>query len=259
MTTIIRSVEEWISVRTREVRARQVGFIPTMGALHEGHQSLIERSMRENDLTVVSIFVNPTQFNSEDDFRMYPRSDEKDFSRLSELGVNYVFFPNYEELYPDNFTYKISEHALSLRMEGVGRPGHFDGVLTVVMKLLNIIQPARGYFGEKDFQQYTLVSKMCKAFFLQTEIIMCPTIRDIDGLALSSRNQLLSAEDRKRAALFPVLLRSDKAPDAVTRELESAGFKVAYITEVDGRRFGAVCIGKVRLIDNVELTSLAKQ
>jgi pantoate--beta-alanine ligase len=256
MTTLVRSVEEWKAIRNNDLRDKRIGFVPTMGALHAGHQSLIARSMGENDVTVASIFVNPTQFNNKDDFKTYPRNDESDLAMLSESGVQYAFYPVYDELYADHYTYKITEHNISLSMEGVGRPGHFDGVLTVVMKLLNIIGPAASYFGEKDYQQYLLVSKMCEAFFIPTEIILCPTVRDSDGLALSSRNSLLSPENRKKASLFTVLLRSEKTPGIIIRELEEAGFKVDYICDHNGRRFGAVYLGKVRLIDNIELKSL---
>ena len=255
MTTIVQSLKEWNSIRRNELRGKGVGFVPTMGALHAGHQLLIERSLRENDVTVVSIFVNPTQFNNKNDFKAYPRNHEKDVELLTRLGVHYVFLPAYEELYPDEFAFKISEHDISLSMEGIGRPGHFDGVLTVVMKLLNIIQPGQAYFGEKDYQQYILVRNMCEAFFLQTVIVMCPTVRDTDGLALSSRNMLLNQDQRKRAALFPALLGSKKSAASIRRELEEAGFRVDYINERDGRRFGAVYIGNVRLIDNIKLNA----
>jgi pantoate--beta-alanine ligase len=256
MTTLIKSVDEWMIVRQGFQPGQSVGFVPTMGALHRGHQSLVERSLQENAITVVSIFVNPTQFNDQGDFNRYPRSDDQDFALLQELRVDYIFFPEYGDLYPDDFRYKLSEHAQSLMLEGVSRPGHFDGVLTVVMKLLNIINPSRCYFGEKDFQQYTLIDGMCKAFFIPTEIIVCPTVRDEDGLALSSRNRLLSAAEREKAALFPQWLKAGKNNEEVIHALEQEGIKVDYVETIDNRRYGAVYLAHVRLIDNVSLTQI---
>jgi pantoate--beta-alanine ligase len=223
-----------------------------MGALHDGHASLINRSLKENDRTVVSLFVNPTQFNNPDDFRRYPRTEAGDLAMLNRMKVDFVFIPDYPAVYPDNFSFKVTEHSLSLMMEGTGRPGHFNGVLTVVMKLLNAIRPQRAYFGEKDYQQFLLVKKMAAAFFMDVEIISCPTVRHTDGLAMSSRNVLLSKEDRERAPLFARLLQSDKSTEQIKAELIQAGFVVDYITEFEGRRYGAVYLGGIRLIDNVE-------
>lgn len=253
MTTVIRDITEWYKVRGQMPPAAALGFVPTMGALHNGHASLIERSVKENTFTVVSIFVNPTQFNNPDDLRRYPRTEADDLDLLTRMKVDYAFIPDYSAIYPDNFTYKVTEHSLGLVMEGTGRPGHFDGVLTVVMKLLNIIRPTRSYFGEKDYQQFLLVKKMAAAFFMNVEIIPCTTIRDTNGLALSSRNVLLSREDRERAPLFSRLLKSGKSAGQIKAELEQAGFTVDYITDYEGRRYGAVYVGGVRLIDNVEL------
>lgn len=253
MTRIIRTVEEWQILRSELKYSDTLGFVPTMGALHVGHASLIKRSISENGYTVVSIFVNPTQFNNPDDLKRYPRTESEDLSQLEKLQVDYAFIPDYQSIYPDDFYYKVTENNLSLTMEGTGRPGHFDGVLTVVMKLLNIIRPTRSYFGEKDYQQYMLVKKMSEAFFMNVEVIPCPTVRDSDGLALSSRNVLLSKEDRQRAPLFVQLLQSDKTAEQVKAELQQSGFAVDYITDFEGRRYGAVYLGKVRLIDNIEL------
>ncbi|MCK9425200.1 MAG: pantoate--beta-alanine ligase [Ignavibacteriaceae bacterium] len=254
MTQIIKTVKEWRELCDSEnISSKELGFIPTMGALHKGHASLIKKCVSENRRTVVSIFVNPTQFNDPNDLKKYPKTFEQDFKMLEELKVDYLFFPNYEELYPDNFTYKVHENSLSKILCGAYRSGHFDGVLTVVMKLLNSIKPGRAYFGEKDYQQYKLIKGIVEAFFLQTEIIACPTVRDEDGLALSSRNLLLSPEERKLALNFPGLLKANKTCDEIKFELEKVGFKVDYIEEYDGRRLGAVYAGKVRLIDNVKL------
>jgi pantoate--beta-alanine ligase len=255
MTAIIRSVDEWRRVRAGLSNQCTVGFVPTMGALHEGHISLVQRSKHDNDITVVSIFVNPTQFNDKKDLDRYPRNDERDFSILRESQIDYVFFPSYHDLYPDDFAFNVSENVISQLLEGVSRPGHFDGVLTVVMKLLNIIRPHRSYFGEKDYQQYSLIRKMCEAFFMDIDIILCPTIRDQDGLALSSRNALLTAEARAKAPEFYRLLSSANTPEQIAAELIKNGFTVDYLTDYEGRRFGAVFLDGVRLIDNVSLTN----
>jgi pantoate--beta-alanine ligase len=254
MTQIIKTVKEWKELCDLEnISSKELGFIPTMGALHEGHASLIRKSVSENSRTVVSIFVNPTQFNDPTDLEKYPKTFENDFKIIKDLKVDYLFFPEYEELYPDNFSYQVKENSLSKILCGAFRSGHFDGVLTVVLKLLNIIKPGRAYFGEKDYQQFKLIKGMAEAFFLQTEIIPCPTVRDEDGLALSSRNLLLTPEERKLALNFPKLLKANKTCGEIKFELEKLGFKVDYVEEYHGRRLGAVYAGKVRLIDNVKL------
>lgn len=254
MTVVIKSVEEWRRIRNSESFANiSLGFVPTMGALHKGHESLIAKSVKENDKTVVSIYVNPTQFNDPQDLQNYPKTFEKDFEMLRKNNVDYLFFPQYADLYLDNYAYRISENNFSKILCGAYRPNHFDGVLTVVLKLLNIISPDRAYFGEKDFQQYTLIKEMCRAFFLDVEIVSCPTVRETDGLAMSSRNALLIEEDRKLAPLFSKLLKSVKSDSEISEELVKNGFRVDYIQTISGRRFGAVHLGKVRLIDNVQL------
>ncbi len=254
MTQIIRSVQEWKEVLNSGVfSGKKIGFVPTMGALHNGHASLIERSVRENNFTVASIFVNPTQFNDPKDLQNYPRTFEDDLKLLEDLKVDFLFYPNYADIYNDNFKYKISENELSKILCGKFRPGHFDGVLTVVMKLLNIIRPNKAYFGEKDYQQYLLIDGMCKSFFLDVEIIPCPIVREAEGLALSSRNALLTKKEKIFAQNFPRLLKTEKSCDSIKSELEKIGFEVDYIEEIGNRRFGAVHVGKVRLIDNVEI------
>jgi len=254
MTKIIKTVSEWRDIyQSEKLFGKKIGFIPTMGALHKGHASLVERSVKENDITVVSIFVNPTQFNDPKDLQNYPRTFDTDLKMLQELNTDYLFYPDYKEIYSDNYRYTVSENELSKILCGAFRPGHFDGVLTVVMKLLNIIRPNRAYFGEKDFQQFKLIEGMAKAFFLETEIIPCATLRSNDGLAKSSRNTLLSSEEREFALNFPRLLKSNKTDAEIKTELESLGFKVDYIEDYADRRLGAVHVGKVRLIDNVKL------
>ncbi len=234
-----------------------LGVVPTMGALHAGHVSLMERSLDDNDATLVTIFVNPTQFDNPNDLAGYPDRMVEDLEVLRNVGVPYLLTPTYDDLYADDFRYRVSEQAFSRELCGAHRPGHFDGVLTVVMKLLNIAQATRAYFGEKDFQQLTLVRGMTEAFFIPTEIVPCPTIRETDGLALSSRNFKLDAEDRARATAFPKALRESPTADEARAVLEAQGFRVDYVEDRGGRRFGAVYVGDVRLIDNMQLNASA--
>jgi pantoate--beta-alanine ligase len=241
--------------RARSSLGGRIGFVPTMGALHRGHASLIERSIAECDHTVLSIYVNPTQFNNPLDLAHYPRTLEADLATARELGVDSVLTPDYAALYPDDFRYRVEENELSSQLCGAHRPGHFTGVLTVVMKLLNLVRPTRAYFGEKDYQQFLLVRDMCQAFFLDVEIVPCATHREADGLAMSSRNALLDPAGRALAPTFARLLRGTEPDTAIARALEAAGFGVDYVESRDGRRFGAVVVRsggrEVRLIDNV--------
>jgi pantoate--beta-alanine ligase len=250
---------EWRA--TRRVLEGSVGFVPTMGALHRGHASLIERSVAECDHTVLSIYVNPTQFNNPQDLEHYPRTLDADLAIARELGVDSVLTPDYPSLYPDGFRYRVDENDFSARLCGAHRPGHFTGVLTVVMKLLNLVRPDRAYFGEKDYQQYLLIRGMCEAFFMDVEIVPCPTLREPDGLAMSSRNALLDAAGRALAPTFARLLRSSDTDEAVARALTEAGFAVDYVESRGERRFGAVVVRgaarEVRLIDNVSLPDRA--
>jgi len=254
MTHVITSVNEWNDSYIKENLSRnRLGFVPTMGALHRGHVSLIKQSVTENQKTVVSIFVNPTQFNDPNDLQKYPKTFDQDLHLMNEVGADYLFFPNYNELYPDNFAYKVEEDSFSKLLCGAHRQGHFTGVLTVVLKLLNIIKAGKAYFGEKDYQQFKLIQEMAKTFFLPVDIVACPTVRDEDGLALSSRNVHLSPAERTFALHFPRLLQSNNSCKQIATKLTELGFIVDYIEEYDGRRFGAVHVGKVRLIDNVKV------
>ena len=257
MTRVIDDLTTWRGERAELRRAGlTLGFVPTMGALHEGHLSLVRRSLSENDRTLVSIFVNPTQFDDPADLARYPRVVDADPAALQSIQTDYVLLPRAEDLYRDGFRYRITEREASATLEGAHRPGHFDGVLTVVMKLLQIAQADRAYFGEKDWQQLSLVRGMVEAFFLPVTIVPCPTMRDADGLALSSRNSTLTAADRQRAPRFHQVLSSASTPDEAARELREAGFVVDYVEEHEGRRLGAVRIGGVRLIDNVPVESV---
>lgn len=233
------------------------GFVPTMGALHAAHRSLLERARRENALVWASVFVNPAQFDDPGDLARYPRTLEADLALLREAGTDLVFLPRAEELYADGYRYRVSETGLSERLEGASRPGHFDGVLTVVLKLLLLARPARAYFGEKDWQQLRLVDGLARAFFLDVEIVPCELQREADGLAMSSRNRLLAPAERAVApALHRVLAESVRQRQSVRQaaaRLAQAGFGVDYVEDQDGRRLAAVRIGKVRLIDNVAI------
>jgi pantoate--beta-alanine ligase len=200
---------------------------------------------------VLSVFVNPTQFNDPGDLARYPRTLEADLT-LARPYADAVIAPAPEAFYPDGYRYRVTENDLSGRWEGAHRPGHFDGVLTVVLKLFNLVQPHRAYFGEKDWQQLQLVRGMVAALLLPVEIVACPTVRDADGLALSSRNARLSPAARARAARFPYALRHAPDPAAAAAELRQAGFDVDYVEDTEGVRIGAIRVEGVRLIDHVQ-------
>ena len=254
---LVGDLERWFEVRAS--LNESLGFVATMGALHPGHGSLIERSVAENTYTVVSVFVNPTQFNDPQDLANYPDTLDADLAMAERLGADYVFTPSYDALYGDEFRYQVDEREFSRELCGAHREGHFTGVLTVVMKLLNIIKPARAYFGEKDYQQYLLVRDMCEAFFLDTQIVACATVREADGLAMSSRNALLDAAGRAKAPLLYEAISSADSDPEVAARLTVAGFDVDYVRTLRQRRFAAAslhCEGRrVRLIDNVPAPS----
>jgi len=235
-----------------------LGFVPTMGALHRGHLSLLQHSLADNSYTVASIYVNPTQFNNAQDLRNYPCTLEQDFALLEDAGVDAVLLPSYEELYPDLFHYQVMETELSSRFCGSHRPGHFTGVLTVVLKLLNLVAPTRAYFGEKDFQQLQLIHGMVEAFHLPVHIVGCATVREPDGLAMSSRNLRLSKKQRQLAPELHRIISTAKDSNAARESLQQAGFVVDYVEDYlgdfGGRRLAAATLGDVRLIDNVALS-----
>lgn len=247
---VTRSLAEWQAIRP-SLDGRSIGFVPTMGALHSGHASLVERCRRENDVVVVSIFVNPTQFNDPGDLARYPVTLESDLALLRRLGADEVILPTTDELYPSGYTFKVVAPSLTNTMEGAFRPGFFEGVMTVVLKLLNLVRARRAYFGEKDYQQLRVVRDMAADFFLPVEIVACPTVREASGLAESSRNARLSAASREKAALLARALNSAPTPEQARALLESQGFKVDYVEEHWGRRLAAVFLDGVRLIDNV--------
>lgn len=246
----VTSINEWLSIK-KTLAGKTIGFVPTMGNLHAGHLALCAQSKLENDLTVVSIFVNPTQFNQLSDFDLYPRTVADDQALLEAQGVDYLLLPTMEELYPDQYTVQVSELVLANELEGECRPGHFTGMLTIVLKLLNIASATNAYFGEKDYQQMLLVKKMVQALFVPTNIVACKTKRAEDGLALSSRNGRLTPEQRQLAAELPKLMQSSLSDEQVVAALSDLGFKVDYICQKWGRRLGAVWLDQVRLIDNL--------
>lgn len=237
----------------RRAKNGTVGFVPTMGALHSGHEELLKRARIENDFVILSIFVNPTQFNDPNDFAKYPKTWKQDCAMAQRNGVDAIFLPRYAEMYPDNYRYKVSENDYSRILDGAHRPGHFDGVLSVVMKLFNLTVPHRAYFGEKDFQQMTLIKGMVESFFMNLEIVPVPTVREHDGLAMSSRNTRLSAQERNQAPLIYKAISESKSAKEATEILTAQGFKVDYVTDIENRRYVAAFLGEVRLIDNVEI------
>ncbi len=255
---------------------RPLGFVPTMGALHTGHLSLVERARRECASVAVSIFVNPTQFNDPDDLRTYPRTPEADLGLLEEAGADFVFMPSAEEIYPEPDDRIFDFGLLDKVMEGASRPGHFNGVAQVVSRLLDIVRPDRAYFGEKDFQQIAIVRALKEQAGFAAEIVPCPIVRDTDGLALSSRNALLPPEYRRAAPrIYDVLNRStqlrnmtpEQVREWVVNEVEKEPLlKVIYFEIVDARTLmpaacwhdecaaqGCIAVqaGPVRLIDNI--------
>lgn len=260
------------------VRGKGVGLVPTMGALHVGHASLVKRCVAENAAAVVSVFVNPTQFNDENDLVKYPRTPESDFRLLEDCGAAFVFAPSVEEMYPEPDTRRFSYAPLDTVMEGAFRPGHFNGVCQIVSKLFDAVKPDRAYFGEKDFQQLAVIREMVRRMQFPLEIVGCPIIREADGLALSSRNARLSAEERKNAlkisqTLFESRTFAASHTVAETRSfVEDAiaaapGLRLEYFELVDGDTLRGIahwedtsyavgCItvfcGEVRLIDNIK-------
>jgi len=247
---VLRSLAE---LRAWRASVLNVGFVPTMGALHEGHGSLAAASRARDANTLVSIFVNPTQFNNPEDLKNYPRTEAADLKLCESWRVDAVFLPRYEDLYADDYRFEVSEKLESKILCGAHRPGHFNGVLTVVLKLFNLVEPDRAYFGEKDFQQLRLIQGMVSALHVPVEIVPCKTVREADGLAMSSRNVHLTPAERELAAALPKVLRTSLTAADAAAELSSLGFVVEYVEEHWGRRLAAAHLGKVRLIDNVEL------
>ncbi|GAA8852862.1 pantoate--beta-alanine ligase [Helicobacter pylori] len=261
----------------RKSLKESVGFVPTMGALHKGHQSLIERSLKENSHTIVSVFVNPTQFGPNEDFSAYPRPLEKDLALCERLGVNAVFLPKTSEMYPYEIERRLKLYApefLSSSLEGAMREGHFDGVVQVVLKLFHLVHPTRAYFGKKDAQQLLIIQHLVKDLLLDIEIAPCEIVRDSDNLALSSRNVYLNATQRKQALAIPKALENIKQAidkgEKACEKLRKIGLGILETLEVDYLEFCnhkleplktiesantlilvAARVGKTRLLDNL--------
>ena len=261
-----------------KAQGKKVGLVPTMGALHAGHASLVKRSVNENEVTVVSVFVNPTQFNDKNDLVKYPRTLDADCKLLEACGATYAFAPSVEEMYPEPDTRQFSYAPLDTVMEGAFRPGHFNGVCQIVSKLFEAVNPHRAYFGEKDFQQLAIIREMVRQMQFDLEIVGCPIVREEDGLALSSRNARLSAEERENALKISQTLfksRTFAATHTVSETLKFVedaiaavpGLRLEYFEIVDGNTLQKVdnwnqtsyvvgCItvfcGDVRLIDNIK-------
>lgn len=277
---ILRNSEElktWIE--THKNSGKTIGFVPTMGALHEGHISLVRQSKSENDLTIVSVFVNPTQFNNPEDLEKYPRTEEADAQLLEQAGVDVVFFPAVKTIYPeDQISESFDFQGIENQMEGKFRPGHFNGVATVVQKFFEIVQPDRAYFGEKDFQQLRIIQELVKQNHLPLQIVPVAIMRETDGLAMSSRNTRLSPEMRKESPKIYQILQEAKIflksnSIQATKEFVSNAFsktklKLEYFEIADEstlesvsdytetkqiRGFIAVFADDIRLIDNISL------
>ena len=276
---IIHTIKD-LQTELSELKAqgKKVGLVPTMGALHAGHASLVKRSVNENDVTVVSVFVNPTQFNDKNDLVKYPRTLDADCKLLESCGATFVFAPSVEEIYPEPDTRQFSYAPLDTVMEGAFRPGHFNGVCQIVSKLFDIVKPHCAYFGEKDFQQLAIIREMVRQMKFDLKIVGCPIVREEDGLALSSRNARLSAEERENALNISRTLFKSRtfatthSVSETQKMVEDAmaaapGLRLEYFEIVDGNTLQKVgdwndtsyvvgCItvfcGEVRLIDNIK-------
>jgi pantoate--beta-alanine ligase len=231
----------------------ELGLVPTMGAYHEGHVALLRAAREENDLVVVSLFVNPAQFDSGEDLAAYPRDEERDLRIAAEEGTDILFAPAVEELYPPGYQTWIDVEELSRGLEGAARPGHFRGVATVCCKLFNLVSPTRAYFGQKDAQQFAVVQRMVRDLHLDVELRVVPTVRDEDGLALSSRNVLLSPEERRRALALPRALAT-RDPARARELLDGVAVDYVEVADFEPRVLAAaIRVGGTRLIDNVVL------
>lgn len=270
-------------ITAQKARGMQIGYTPTMGALHQGHASLIKKAKAENEISVCSIFVNPTQFNDPADLEKYPRTEKQDMTLLEGLKNDILFYPSAEEIYPENINIPSFDFGqIDKVMEGFYRPGHFDGVVQVVHRLVDIVKPDRLYMGQKDFQQFTLIYHMLQQINSSTELVVCPIIREADGLALSSRNVRLTPPNRAKAPIISKVLSSlndwltsNSVKEVKEKALAELGsfpeFKPEYLDIVDGYTLqpindfeespyvvacAAVWAGDIRLIDNVILKKL---
>lgn len=277
---LIKSLGELQSlVQNQKILQNKIGFVPTMGALHNGHISLVKNAVEQNDFTIVSIFVNPTQFNNPEDLKKYPRTEEADIEILKDSGCDAIFFPKVEDIYPEGEkSEKFSFDGIENQMEGKFRPGHFDGVATVVKRFFEIIQPDKAYFGEKDFQQLRIIQELVKNLNLNLKIIPVEIMREADGLAMSSRNMRLTKEIREEAPKIYQILTEAKdflksnsieaTKNFVQEKFNQTKLDLEYFEIADEqtlqstsekklnqnlRGFIAVFAGEIRLIDNVSL------
>jgi len=281
MVAVIEKTSDLVSlIQNNKQKGNTVGFVPTMGALHKGHLTLVKKSIKENDLTIVSIFINPTQFNDKKDLDKYPRTLEADLEKLIPTGVDVVFAPTILEIYPDGDEKgsNIDLGDLDNNLEGAFRPGHFKGVAQVVKRLLEIVTPDKLYMGQKDFQQFTIIQYMIDSLKIKTNLVVCPIIREPNGLAMSSRNERLSHSTREKAGIIYTTLKAIKKNkgNKTIKELEQYGlkrlsvapFEPEYVSIVDGHKltslndmndtdYTVVCVAVwadgVRLIDNIIL------
>ena len=280
-TKVIKTVNKMQKVADELRRnGRSIGFVPTMGYLHEGHLSLVRCARSENDVTVVSIYVNPTQFGPTEDYKEYPRDVERDLKLLENEGVDFAFIPSDEEMYPEEVLTNVHVRKLTDGLCGARRPGHFDGVCLVVSKLFNIVKPHKAYFGKKDYQQYRVIERMVKDLNFDIQVVPCPIVREKDGLAMSSRNIYLSPKERRDAtSLYRSLLlaqelikNGERDVEVIKKKMEEFLKKVESIRKIDyieivdkytlqpaieisGRELIAIAVyvGKARLIDNLEV------
>ncbi len=276
---VIETVSEMLHISSQWDNNQVIGFVPTMGALHQGHLALVKESKKQSDLTIVSIYVNPSQFGPNEDFDKYPKTFEADSKLLEALDVDYIFLPNDKEMYPQGYNTWVEVNELTSVLCGAKRPGHFRGVCTIVLKLVNIVRPSLMFMGEKDFQQVAVLKTMLKDLNILTKIVACPIVRDVDGLALSSRNKYLNDSDRTIApTIYKTLLKAKEAfynneldtleqlASYVENELDLTRFIIDYIEIVDSgdlkrrkyiekgnRLLIAVYLGQTRLIDNIEI------
>jgi pantoate--beta-alanine ligase len=255
---IIRSLTDFLKWR-KQITHKEIGLVHTMGNLHDGHISLIKKAKEKNDIIILTIFTNPTQFNNRQDYINYPRTIEQDTNIAKKHNIDIIFLPEEKTIYPDKYSYQINTTTeISKIMEGKSRPGHFSGMMTVVLKVLIICQATRSYYSEKDYQQLELIKKLAESFLIQTEIISCPIIRLPSGLPLSSRNNRLSKKQFAMAEYTARKCRESVETSKLKLLLESQNIKVDYIKDINNRRFTALYIGEVRLIDNFPLRAHPK-
>jgi pantoate--beta-alanine ligase len=249
---VFYTLAAWLEEKQKRAQ-KSLGFVPTMGNLHAGHLSLVERSQKENKETLVSIFINQTQFHRAEDYEHYPRTLEADLAYLEQAGVTYCLVPEMNDMYPDHYQFQVHETTHHQKLEGKHRPGHFTGVLTIVMKLLNLVSPHHAYFGEKDFEQLQYIRAMTAAFFMDVKIVGCKTLREASGLAYSSRNNRLSTIGREQAEKFAKCFHATASLSLEKARVALSEFDIEYLEEDADRRFAAVYIEGIRLIDHCAL------